>query len=80
MLPGIFSGVVATVFHIHIYGREAGQGKGVQSGGGYKARKGKARENETKEGPRTGVRTSGKTNDAPGCPIYIGQAQGERNI
>ena len=48
MLPGIFSGVVATVFHIHIYGREAGQGKGVQSGGGYKARKGKARENETR--------------------------------
>ena len=26
---------------------------------------GKARENRTKEGPRTGVRTSGKTNNAP---------------
>ena len=33
-------------------------------------RKGKARENETKEGPRTrtGVRTSGKTNNTPGWP------------
>ena len=27
--------------------------------------KGKARENRTKEGPRTGVRTSGKTKNAP---------------
>ena len=26
---------------------------------------GKARENRTKKGPRTGVRTSGKTNNAP---------------
>ena len=31
-------------------------------------RKGKAHENETKEGPRTGVRTSGKTNTTPGWP------------
>ena len=31
-------------------------------------RKGIARENETKEGPRTGVRTSGKTNNTPGWP------------
>ena len=31
-------------------------------------RKGKARENETKEGPRTGVRTSDKTNNTPGWP------------
>ena len=31
-------------------------------------RKGKAHENETKEGPRTGVRTSGKTNNTPGWP------------
>ena len=44
------------------------QGKGVQNGGGYKTRKGKARENETKEGLRTGVRTSGKTNNTPGWP------------
>ena len=29
---------------------------------------GKARENETTEGPRTGVRTSGKTNNTPGWP------------
>ena len=29
---------------------------------------GKARENRTKEGPRTGVRTSGKTNNTPGWP------------
>ena len=34
--------------------RQAEQGKGVQNGGGYKTRKGKARENETKEGPRMG--------------------------
>ena len=27
---------------------------------------GKARENRTKEGPRTGVRTSGETNNTPG--------------
>ena len=44
------------------------QGKGVQNGGGYKKRKEKAHENETKEGPRTGVRTSGKTNNTPGWP------------
>ena len=31
-------------------------------------RKGKARENETKEGTRTGVRTSGKRNNTPGWP------------
>ena len=29
---------------------------------------GKARENRTKEGPKTGVRTSGKTNNTPGWP------------
>ena len=29
---------------------------------------GKAQENRTKEGPRTGVRTSGKTNNTPGWP------------
>ena len=55
------------------------QGKGVQNGGGYKKRKEKARENETKEGPRTRVRTSGKTTLQAG-PIYIGLAQGEINI
>ena len=33
-----------------------------------KTRKGKAHENRTKEGPRTGVRTSGKTNNTPGWP------------
>ena len=43
-------------------------GKGVQNGGGYKTRKGKAGENETKEGPRTGVRTSGKTINTPDWP------------
>ena len=42
-----------------------------------KRKKGKVRENRTKEGPRTRVRTSGKTNSPPGNPIYIGQAQGE---
>ena len=31
-------------------------------------RKGKAHENETKEGPRTRVRTSGKTSNTPGWP------------
>ena len=51
-----------------MYVRQVGQGKGVQNGGGYKTRKGRARENETKEGPRTGVRTSGKTNTTPGWP------------
>ena len=29
-------------------------------------RKGKARENRTKEGPKTGVRASGRTNSTPG--------------
>ena len=48
--------------------RQAEQVKGVQNGGGYKTRKGKASENETKEGPRTRVRTSGKTNNTPGWP------------
>ena len=33
-----------------------------------KTRKGKARENRTKNGPRTGVKTSGKTNNTPGWP------------
>ena len=33
-----------------------------------KRRRGKARENRTKESPRTGVRTSGKTNNTPGWP------------
>ena len=28
--------------------------------------RGKAHENTTKEGPRTGVRTSGRTNSTPG--------------
>ena len=37
----------------HIVVRQVKQGKGVQNGGGYKTRKGKPRENETKEGPRT---------------------------
>ena len=46
-----------------------------------KRKKGKVRENRTKEGLRTRVRTSGKTNSPPGNPIYIGQAQGEeKNI
>ena len=39
----------------------------------------KSPKNGTKEGPRTGVKTSGKTTLLAG-PIYIGQAQGERNI
>ena len=34
--------------------------------------------NRTKEGPKTCVRTSGKTDSPPGCPIYIRQAQGRR--
>ena len=33
-----------------------------------KTRKGKAHENRTKEGPRTRVRTSGRTNSIPGWP------------
>ena len=41
-----------------------------------KTRKGKACKNRTKEGPRTRVRTSGKTAVLP-SPNYIGQAQGE---
>ena len=31
-------------------------------------KKGKTPKNRTKEGPRTGVRTSGKTNSTPGWP------------
>ena len=34
--------------------------------GWLKTRKGKARQNRANEGPRTGVRTSGKTNNTPG--------------
>ena len=37
-------------------------------------RKGKAHENRTKEGPRTGVRTSGRT-ALLASPIYIVQAR-----
>ena len=37
----------------------------------------KPEENRTKEGPRTRVRTSGKTTVLLASPIYIGQAQGE---
>ena len=40
-------------------------------------KKGKAHENRTKEGPRTGVRTSGDANSLLASPLYIGQAQGE---
>ena len=45
-----------------------------------KDKEGKAHENRTKEVPRTGVRTSGRANCTPGCPIYIGQAQGEKKM
>ena len=39
--------------------------------------RGKNHKNRTKEGPRTRVRTSGKTNTALlASPVYIGQAQG----
>ena len=38
-------------------------------------KKGKAHENRTKEGPRTGVRTSGEANSLLASPLYIGQAQ-----
>ena len=40
-------------------------------------RKEKARKNRTKEGPRTRVRTSGKTNSLLASPVYTGKAQGE---
>lgn len=30
-----------------------------------------------KEGPRSGVRTSGGANSTAGCPAYTGQARGE---
>ena len=40
---------------------------------------GKARENRTKEGPRTGVRTSAKTMLCL-SPIYIRQTQGQKRI
>ena len=39
-----------------------------------KRKQGKVRENRKKDGPRTRVRTSGKTNSPPGNPVYIGQA------
>ena len=44
---------------------------------GKKTKKGKTRENRTKEGPRTGVRTSGEANSLQANPVYLGQAQGE---
>ena len=40
-------------------------------------RKGKTHENETKENPQTGVRTSGETNTPPSWPAQFAQAQGE---
>ena len=40
-------------------------------------RKGKARENRTKEGLRTGVRTSGSTNSTPGWPSLHRAGPGE---
>ena len=40
-------------------------------------RKEKAHENRTKEGLRTGVRTSGEANSPLASPIYIVQAHGE---
>ena len=48
--------------------RQLEQEKEVQNGDGSKTKKGKARKTRTKEGPRTGVRTSGKTNSTPGQP------------
>ena len=48
--------------------------------GGQKIRKGKALENRTKEGLRTGVRTSGKTSIPPGQPNLhrVGSGEGEK--
>ena len=44
-------------------------------------RKGKARENRTKEGPRTRVRTSGRKNSTPGWPDLHGAGpRGGQNI
>ena len=42
----------------------------------------KDHENRTKEGPRTRVRTSGKTNSTPGWPNLhrAGSGGGEKNI
>ena len=42
-----------------------------------KTRKGKASKNRTKEGPRTGVRTSGRTNSIPGQPSLHRAGLGE---
>ena len=43
--------------------------------------KGKARENRAKEGPRTGVRTSGKTNSPPGSPdLFRAGSRGRRQM
>ena len=45
-----------------------------------KTKKGKAHENKTKEGQRTGMRTSGETNNPPGYPsLYkAGSGEGEK--
>ena len=45
-----------------------------------KTKKGKAHENKTKEGPRTGVRTSGETNSPPGQPSLhsVGSGGGDK--
>ena len=48
--------------------RQLEQETGVQNCGGEKTRKGKAHRNRAKEGPRTGVRTSSRTNSTPGQP------------
>ena len=41
-------------------------------------RKGKAHENRTKEGLKTGVRTSVEQTTLLANPVYVGQAQGEK--
>ena len=41
-------------------------------------RKGKAHENRTKEGLRSGVRTSVEQTTLLANPVYVGQAQGEK--
>ena len=45
-----------------------------------KTKKGKAHGNKTKEGLRTGVRTSGETNSPPGYPSLhrAGSGEGEK--
>ena len=62
----IHYGIVTTIGRVNIYHLVRQNRKKESRMAVAKRQKGKARENRTKEGPRTRVRSSGKTNSTPG--------------